>query len=59
VPSPRKAPDPAWNSDRQELENLLRSAAKAFQTSQPHLIQQLPQKQSSTVPHAPEQRCGE
>ena len=58
MPSPGKAPGPADSSDRRELENLLRSAAKFFQTHQPKLIPQPSREKSSTVPHSAEQRCG-
>jgi hypothetical protein len=57
MPSPRKAQGSANGSDRRDLENVLRSAAKLFRTNPPNVIRQFSRKKSATVPYEAEQRC--
>jgi hypothetical protein len=44
--SPRKVRPPTDSSDPRELEDLLRSAAKFFQTNKPPLMRQFSTKKS-------------
>jgi hypothetical protein len=54
--SPRRARAPADSSDPLELEDLLRSAAKFFQTDKPSLTRQFSTKKSPSAPNATVER---
>jgi hypothetical protein len=59
MPSPRKGQGSANGSDRPDLENVLRSAAKLFRTNPPNLLRQLSRKKSATVLYEAEHRCSQ
>ena len=56
MPAPRKAQAPADSSDRRELENVLRSAARFFQTNPPHLTRLFYRKKFPIEPYAAGER---
>jgi hypothetical protein len=56
MPAPRKARAPADSSDRQELEDLLRSAARFFEANKPPLTRQFSAKDSPKAAYVAAER---
>ena len=56
MPAPRKPRAPDDSSDRKELDDLLRTAAKFFQVNSPEVKPQFASKQSSSPAYATVER---